>query len=340
LKIGLQSFVWFVGVLVLAASLVIGWYWMDYRKFTRAPLDLPGDGLIYTVPSGAGTQSIARDLQRMGVLREPLYFRLLVRETKQGRNLRAGEYRLEPGLTPHGLIELLVSGKSVGYSLTLVEGWSFKQFRAALAADPVLIQTLDDVSDDELMKRLGLDGLHPEGQFFPDTYRFPRGTEDLDVLRRAHRRMQDVLQKVWAERDEDLPINTPYEAQILASIIEKETGAAEERRQIAGVFVRRLRLGMRLQTDPTVIYGMGDRFDGNIRRKDLSEDTPYNTYVRTGLPPTPICMPGEAALRAAVDPADGKALYFVARGDGTHQFSDSLKAHNAAVRRYQLKRGK
>ena len=331
---------WLSGLLVIAASLTLGWYWMDYRNFLERPLAVPAEGMVYTVEPGANTRSIAGDLHARGVLGDPLYFRLLVRHREQGRNLRAGEYRLLPGLTPPALLELLVTGRSIEYSLTLVEGWTFSQFRAALAADPVLAHSLGDADDAEVMRRLGLEGVHPEGRFFPDTYRFPRGTRDIEVLRRAYRRMQSVVERVWAERDPGLPLETPYQAQILASIVEKETGAAEERRAIAGVFVRRLRLGMKLQTDPTVIYGMGERFDGNLRRADLSEDTPYNTYVHPGLPPTPICMPGEAALRAAVHPGDGEALYFVARGDGTHEFSASLKKHNAAVRRYQLKRGR
>ncbi len=337
---GTRIFGWLVGCVVIAASLVAGWYWVDYRTFASEPMKVPAGGVVYTVPAGANTRQIARELHEQGLLREPLYFRLLVRQQEQGRHLRAGEYQINPGLTPAGLLELLVSGKSIEYSLTLVEGWSFRQFRTALASDSVLTHTLTDLSDAEVMERLGFSGVHPEGRFFPDTYRFPRGAKDIQILHRAYRRMEQVVQQTWKERDNDLPLASPYEAQILASIVEKETGAAEERHQIAGVFSRRLRTGMKLQTDPTVIYGMGERFDGNLRRKDLSEDTPYNTYVHAGLPPTPICMPGEAALRAAVQPAEGKSIYFVSRGDGTHQFSSSLKEHNAAVRRYQLKRGK
>lgn len=331
---------WLFGGLIIVASLVAGWFWMDYRNFVTTPLNLPEEGMVYGVPMGFGTQQIARDLHAREILSEPLYFRLLVRQRGLGRKLRAGEYRLSPGLTANGLIDVLVSGKPVEYALTLVEGWTFKQFRSAMRADPILVQTLGELTDDEVMIRLGLDGQHPEGRFFPDTYRFPRGTEDIEVLQRAYRRMEQVLDRVWQERHSDLPIDGPYQAQILASIVEKETGAAEERAEIAGVFVRRLRLGMKMQTDPTVIYGMGERFDGNLRRRDLREDTPYNTYVHHGLPPTPIAMPGEDALRAAVQPAEGKALYFVSRGDGTHKFSNSLKEHNAAVRRYQLRKGK
>ena len=245
---------------------------------------------------------------------------------------------MTPSLKPDDLLALLVSGKSVGYSLTLVEGWNIRQVRAAVAGHEALKQTLEGVDDVQLMELLGLPGEHPEGRFFPDTYRFTRGMRDLDFLRRAQRKMDRELAAAWAEKSEDAPLKSPYEALILASIVEKETGQADERPRIAGVFARRLRKGMKLQTDPTVIYGMGERFDGNIRRRDLREDTPYNTYVHAGLPPTPIAMPGREALLAAVNPAPGKAIYFVAKGDGSHAFSATLAEHNAAVRKYQLKR--
>ena len=229
-------------------------------------------------------------------------------------------------------------GKSISHSLTLLEGWNIRQVRAAVAGHDALVHTLSDVDDAELMRRLDRADAHPEGRFFPDTYQFPRGMTDLEFLRRALQKMDEELAAAWAGRADDIPLKNAYEALILASIVEKETGQADERPAIAGVFSRRLTKGMKLQTDPTVIYGMGERFDGNIRKKDLREDTPYNTYVHHGLPPTPICMPGREALRAAVNPAPGRALYFVARGDGSHAFSATLKEHNAAVRRYQLKR--
>ena len=260
------------------------------------------------------------------------------RDTGQASRVRAGEYRLTDDLVPDTLLALLVSGRSIEYQLTLVEGWNIRQVRAAVAAHDALAHTISELDDATLMERLGRPGVHPEGRFFPDTYSFLRGTTDLAFLTRAMARMDEQLAAAWAARADDIPLKTPEEALILASIVEKETGLASERPDIAGVFTRRLHRGMKLQTDPTVIYGMGERFDGNIRRKDLREDTPYNTYVHRGLPPTPICMPGREALDAAVNPADGKTLYFVARGDGSHAFSETLKQHNAAVRKYQLKR--
>ena len=219
-----------------------------------------------------------------------------------------------------------------------MEGWNFKQVLAAVSGHEALKHTLKGLTDGEIMARLGHPGEHPEGRFYPDTYKFPRGTTDAAFLERAYQSMSRLLAEEWGKRDPDLPLKTPYEALILASIVEKETGVADERSEIAGVFVRRLRKGMKLQTDPTVIYGMGDNFKGNIRRRDLKQDTPYNTYVHTGLPPTPISMPGSAAIRAVLHPAPGKSLYFVARGDGSHYFSKSLAEHNRAVRKFQLKK--
>ena len=223
------------------------------------------------------------------------------------------------------------------HQFTIVEGWNLRELRAALLADPVLVTTLADVSDADLPARLEIDAPSAEGQFLPETYRYARGTTDEEFLRRAHRDLAATLNSLWALRGPDLPLASPYEALTLASIIEKETGVAEERARIAGVFIRRLRLGMRLQTDPTVIYGLGASFDGDIRRRDLRTDTPYNTYTRHGLPPTPIAMAGEAALKAALHPEPGDALYFVSRRDGTHHFSATLDEHNAAVARYQLR---
>ena len=327
-----------VGFVVLVGSLLLAWAWMQYQGFRETPLAIGPEGLVYEVPRGASLAAVALDLEARGVIDNARYLAWYGRYTGQANRIRAGEYRLEPGLDPDGLLALLVSGRTVTYGLTLIEGWNIRQVRAAVAAHPVLEHTLEDVDDAALMALLGRPGQHPEGRFFPDTYHFSRGTSDLDFLRRAMQAMDRELEAAWAARVADIPLETPYQALILASIIEKETGLAEERRDIAGVFARRLRLGMKLQTDPTVIYGMGERFDGNIRRADLREDTPYNTYVHKGLPPTPIAMPGREALRAAVDPAPGEALYFVSRGDGSHVFSATLEEHNAAVRKYQLKR--
>lgn len=327
-----------LGTLIIVASLGLGWFWQDYQGFLDAPMPLPGDGLIYEVRPGSSLTHIARDLAEKGILEHPVYLRLHGRQTKLATQLRAGEFRLAPGLTPRALLTLLVSGKMVDYPLTLVEGWTFAQVRQALAAHPVLQQTITELDNAAVMAAIGQPGQHPEGRFFPDTYHFPRGTTDVDFLRRAHARMQQVLAAAWAARANNLPLKSPDEALVLASIVEKETAVADERGEIAGVFVRRLQRNIRLQTDPTVIYGLGEGFDGNLRRRDLLQDGPYNTYTRAGLPPTPICMPGEASVRAALNPAPGDALYFVSRGDGSHQFSASLADHNAAVRRYQLKR--
>lgn len=326
-----------LGFALLVGSLLLGWAWMEYDEFRRTPLNLEQGGLIYQVPKGASLASIAQNLESAGIIADARYLQWYGRYTGQASRIRAGEYRLTDDLLPDTLLALLVSGRSVTYSLTLLEGWNIRQVRAAVAGHEALTHTLEGVDDNELMARLGRPGEHPEGRFFPETYQFTRGMTDLEFLGRALQTMDQELADAWAQRSADVPLTTPYEALILASIVEKETGQADERGEIAGVFARRLVKGMKLQTDPTVIYGIGERFDGNIRRRDLVEDTPYNTYVHAGLPPTPICMPGRDALRAAVNPAPGKTLFFVARGDGSHAFSATLDEHNAAVRKYQLK---
>lgn len=326
------------GALILIGSLAVAWVWMQFQDFMATPLQMHDSSVIYEVHKGATLASIARDLENAGMIRNAKYLEWYGRYTGQATQIRSGEYRLDPEMIPDALLALLVSGKSVNYSLTLLEGWNIRQVRAAVAAHEALTQLVADLDDAALMERLGFPGEHPEGRFFPDTYQFTRGMSDLEFLRRAMEKMDEELASAWSRRAEDIPLKSPYEALTLASIIEKETGQASERATIAGVFTRRLRMGMKLQTDPTVIYGMGESFDGNIRRKDLREDTPYNTYVHKGLPPSPICMPGRDALHAAVNPASGKALYFVGKGDGSHAFSATLKEHNAAVRKYQLKR--
>ncbi|MNH16596.1 putative aminodeoxychorismate lyase [compost metagenome] len=255
-----------------------------------------------------------------------------------GVPLHTGEYRMTPGMTVRELFEVWRRGDVVQYSLTLVEGWNFRQVRSALAKHEKIKQTLDGLSDAEVMDKLGHPGVFPEGRFFPDTYRFVRGMTDVEFLQQAYARLDEVLAKEWAERPADLPYRDPYQALIMASLVEKETGVPQERGQIAGVFVRRMRIGMLLQTDPTVIYGMGERYNGKITRADLREPTPYNTYTNAGLPPTPIAMVGREAIHAALNPTPGSSLYFVARGDGSHIFSDDLDAHNSAVREYQIKR--
>jgi UPF0755 protein len=310
---------------------------MEIEGFLGSTLQVGTPEMVYTVPKGSAFASIARDLETRGIIENARYLSWYGRYTDQASRIRAGEYRLTPDMSPDDLLALLVSGRSIAYNLTLLEGWNIRQVRAAVAGHEALTQTLEAVDDATLMARLGRPGKHPEGRFFPDTYQFTRGTTDLEFLHRAMETMDRELAAAWDQRADDIPLNDPYEALILASIIEKETGQVSERPEIAGVFTRRLRKGMKLQTDPTVIYGMGERFDGNLRRRDLREDTPYNTYVHRGLPPTPISMPGRGALQAAVNPAPGSTLYFVSRGDGSHVFSETLKQHNAAVRKYQLK---
>jgi UPF0755 protein len=262
----------------------------------------------------------------------------LGRWTGQAGKIQAGEYRILPGTSPRELLEQLVEGRVIDYSITLVEGRTFSQMMAAVRGHPALDQTLAGLASEQIMERLGHPGEHPEGRFFPDTYHFPRGTSDQNLLKRAYDQMVLLLDQEWPQRAPNLPLETAYQALVLASIVERETALPSERPEIAGVLIRRLQRGMRLQTDPTVIYGMGDAFAGNLTRRDLKRDTPYNTYVHAGLTPTPICMPGGDSVRAALHPAPGDSLYFVARGDGSHEFSATLAAHNRAVRTYQLKR--
>lgn len=324
---------WALG-LALSLSLI----YVDYRRFLETPLPVADAGLTIELKPGAGIRQLIRQLQP-GLSRPAFYLEGYARLNGLAPRLKAGEYAVTPGLTPPELLDRIVAGRVIQYPLTLVEGWTFRQLRQALAAHPQLAQTLTGLSDAEIMARLGRPGAPPEGWFLPDTYHFPKGFTDEAFLRRALTAMEQRLTQVWERRAPDAPLNDPYQALILASIIEKETGVAAERAEIAGVFARRLRLGMRLQTDPTVIYGLGEAFDGNLRRRDLETDTPYNTYTRPGLPPTPIALPGRAALEAAAHPAPGEALYFVADGQGGHVFSRTLEEHNEAVRRYQQRKG-
>lgn len=314
------------------------WLWHDYQRFRSAPLQISGPGVNYQVKPGTSLIEVANDLSEKGILRQPFYLRALALDMGVSNKIKAGEYLIPAKTTPEKLLDQLVRGKVLEYSLTLIEGWTFKQALAAVRSHPMIVQTLTSLSTDQIMERLGYAGVYPEGRFFPDTYLFPRGTTDTGVLKRAYQRMERVLAEEWQGRTEGLPIKTPYEALILASIVEKETGVADERTQVAGVFTRRLQKGMLLQTDPTVIYGMGETYDGNIRRKDLRADTPYNTYVHPGLTPTPIALPGREAIHAALHPAEGDALYFVATGQGGHYFSATLKEHNQAVQKYQINR--
>ncbi len=324
-------------VLLLAAGALGGGIGFDYHRFTSTPITLEGRGTTLDIPSGTSLWALARTMTERGLLAHPYYFVAMAYLHGDQARIKAGEYRLAAGLTPPKLLQRIVAGEVIQYRITLVEGWTFRQAVEALSAHPQFGgEDLAELSDADLMSRLGHPGAHPEGRLFPDTYTFPRETSGMAVLRRAFARMERILAEEWAGRREGLPIDTAYEALILASIVEKETALAEERAQIGGVFVRRLERGMRLQTDPTVIYGMGERYNGNIRRADLREATPYNTYVIDGLPPTPIALPGREAIHAVLHPADGDALYFVAKGDGGHVFSASLDAHNRAVKRYIL----
>ncbi|MGM0520557.1 MAG: endolytic transglycosylase MltG [Pseudomonadota bacterium] len=320
-------------VLVLGAISAAGAYYY-WQSRLSAPLALE-EPQLYQVSSGAGFHRVIAELGEQGIITDVWAFRLLPRLAPDKLpQLRAGEYQLQPGMTGRDMLELLASNDVVTYPLTVPEGWTFHQMRELLNAAPKLDNRTAEMSDEKVMALLGREGFHPEGWFFPDTYRYHLGMSDVDILQQSLEKMERVLEEVWAERSEDLPIDTPYEALIMASLIERETGAPQERREIAGVFKRRLERGMRLQTDPTVIYGMGERYDGSISYADLREETPYNTYVIDGMPPTPIALPGRAALEAAVNPLPGETLYFVAKGDGTHQFSRTLREHNNAVNRY------
>lgn len=326
------------GLLVLVASFVVAWIMMDFQAFRKNAMNIPASGTTFEIRSGENLKSVAGRLHEKGLLDTPLYFVILGRYLEFDSRIKAGEFQLRSGTNPEQLLEQLTSGQVVQHSLTLIEGETFGDMMLRISQDNVLEHTLASLDDAAVMAAIGKPDEHPEGRFLPETYHFPRGTSDVEFLRRAYQEMQTFLRQAWEQRAPDLPLETSYEALILASIVEKETGVAAERPMIAGVFVRRLRKKMRLQTDPTVIYGMGDSFDGDIRYRDLRTDTPYNTYTRFGLPPTPIALPGREAITAVLHPEDGDSLYFVARGDGSHHFSSTLKEHNRAVDRYQRKR--
>jgi UPF0755 protein len=320
-----------LGVLLMGAAV-----WRTQGVLDQT-LALPAEQLI-DVPLGASPGGMLNRLEEQGALKGAFWARLYWRFNLDSQPLHTGEYRVGPTTTVRDMLGLWQRGDVVQYSLTLVEGWNFRQVRALLARQEKLKQTLAGLSDEEVMARLGRPGVFPEGRFFPDTYKYVKGMSDEQLLEQAYSRLDAVLAQEWKERATGLPYNDPYQALIMASLIEKETGVPEERGEIAGVFVRRLATGMLLQTDPTVIYGMGERYTGRITRADLREPSPYNTYLNPGLPPTPISLAGREAIRAALNPADGKSLYFVAKGDGSHVFSDDIDAHNQAVRQYQIKR--
>ncbi|HEX7046604.1 MAG TPA: endolytic transglycosylase MltG [Gammaproteobacteria bacterium] len=311
----------------------------QYQRWQAAPLPLGADGEVIHVPPGVPLDALANQLAADGIIEHAWDLKLLARLRGDAAQVKAGEYELAPGLTLDGLLDKMVEGEVKLYALTIVEGITVAELLDQLAAHPAIRQTLEDESPVALAKKLGLPTDHAEGWFLPETYHFPLGTTDVAFLQRAHNAMREVLNAAWAERADDLPIDSAYEALILASIIEKETAVESERTRISGVFTRRLERGMRLQTDPTVIYGLGEKYTGDIRYRDLRTDTPYNTYTRAGLPPTPIALPGRESVFAAVHPAEGDALYFVARGPGReHIFSATLEEHNRAVRKYQSER--
>lgn len=325
----------FVALLLIAGIAAAGIAWWS-NNWLQAPIAGLSTATTFEVPKGTTLRGIAASLHQRGLLEQPLVWVGWARLTGRAGALKAGEYELKPGLTPRALLDLLNSGQVLLHSITFIEGSTFADMRAILIASAEVRNDYAKRSNEDIMRALGEPEMHAEGQFFPDTYHFARGTSDLELLGIARRRMKDALQAAWQQRAADLPLAGPYEALILASIVEKETALDRERPQIAGVFVERLRRGMRLQTDPTVIYGMAETYDGNIRRADLSRDTAYNTYTRSGLPPTPIAMPGMDSLRAAVQPDASGALFFVATGagDGSHYFSKTLAEHNEAVKRY------
>ncbi len=320
-----------LGALLLGGGVVAA---ADFYLFLQQPVLVAGKSAIFEIEPGASLHQIAEDLRHRGLLARSTYWKLLARLQDKSRKIKAGEYRLQGPLTSPQLLDRLVTGKTRQFSLTLVEGWTFRQVMDALVRHPYIKQTLSD--SDDVMALLGNPGMYPEGWFFPDTYHFPRDTTDLEFLRRSHEAMKERLSAMWKVRDADLSLKSPYEALILASIVEKEAAVPEERPLIAAVFLSRLRKGMPLQTDPTVIYGLGDSYDGDIRHRDLRRDTPYNTYTRKGLPPTPIAMPGAGALEAAMHPAQSDALFFVARKDGSHHFSATYDEHRRAVIEHQL----
>jgi UPF0755 protein len=306
--------------------------------YAKSPLNIPSASQDVSIKANSGLSSIANQLVAQGVIKNKLLFIVLARLMGKEASLQAGEYTLNANVTPYELLLSLSSGKTTQAKITFIEGKTFKDMLASLEKNPAVTNTVQKLPYADIMALINPEQLHPEGMFFPDTYYFDRGTKDIVLLKRAHEIMTAKLEQAWQGREQGLPYKNSYEALIMASIVEKETGMASERPMIAGVFVNRMRIGMKLQTDPTVIYGMGDGFDGNIRRKDLRKDTNYNTYTRYGLPPTPIAMPSMAAIDAALHPAKTKALYFVGKGDGSHVFSNSLVDHNRAVAKYQLKR--
>ena len=321
-----------VTVIVAGVAAIGAFSWWAKQPLTTGATSAP---IAFTVLAGSSVGAASQQIAEAGIPLNPWLFSALARVTQKSGRIKAGSYELKPGTTPRRLLDQLVRGEFAQESLTIIEGWTFKQMRAAVAANQGLKHETADLSDAELMSKLSPDFKVPEGLFFPDTYLFAKGSPDMQIYKQAHSMLMTHLNNAWKNRDPSLPYSTPYQALTMASIVEKETGQKSERALIAGVFVNRLKTGMLLQTDPTVIYGMGAKYEGKIRKRDLETDTPYNTYTRSGLPPTPIALPGRESLDAALQPAKTDALYFVSRGDGTSKFSDNLNDHNKAVNQYQ-----
>jgi UPF0755 protein len=317
----------------LAVLAFLVWLGIDYYNALNKPA-VQYD-LVVEIEKGDSFAAITRKLLAQNIAINPFWFKAIAFQKGMLSNLKAGEYKLTPGLTIPQILTIIAEGRAIKYAITFPEGWSLKEILQAIAQTPNLEKKPPNLTVAEISSQLGISEQNPEGWFFPDTYFFEKKASDVSILKRAHKKMQDVLQEEWQHRELDLPYKVPYEALIMASIVEKETGAKSERATIAGVFTRRLTKGMLLQTDPTVIYGMGDKYKGNIRANDLTTPTPYNTYVIQGLPPTPIAMPGRDAIHAALHPDKGNSLYFVAKGDGSHQFSETLAEHNRAVNSFQ-----
>jgi UPF0755 protein len=332
----MKKFVIAIAALIVVLIATAGFVTWNVERFLSTPVTVAEEGALFEIEPGSAFASVARALADEGIIDNDFWYRLYARFSGHALSVQAGEYLIAAGSTPRDLLEQFTSGAVRLYSFTIVEGWNHRDLLAALQANEAIAATMTEEDWPALLDELGAAVTYPEGLFLPETYHFPRGTTDRNVLAQAYRLMQRVLEEEWQARGESTPVKSPYEALILASIVEKETALANERPRIAGVFARRLETNMRLQTDPTVIYGIGPDFDGNLTRKDLQTDTAYNTYTRSGLPPTPIAMPGRAAIHAVLHPADGEELYFVATGlgDGSHKFSATKAEHDAAVAEY------
>ncbi|RUL79765.1 endolytic transglycosylase MltG [Dyella choica] len=325
-------------ILLLAFAVVAGWFWLNFTRFAVTPLRANASGESVDIGRGTSFKDIVHQLRAQGLTTfAPVYWRLLAEKMHVAGQLHAGEYAITPGITPTELLNAMAQGRVMQRNVTIVDGWTFRDVLQALAKADKLKHETAVLDDAAIMRRIGAPDEKPEGRFLPETYAYVKGDSDLDVLRRAHEAMNRTLAALWSQRDPGVPLATPYDALILASIVEKETGRADERPRVAGVFVRRLQKNMLLQTDPSVIYGMGSSYAGSIHKSDLTTDTPFNTYTRPGLPPTPIAMPGKPAIAAALHPAAGDELYFVARGNGTHAFASTLEEQNRNVACYQLK---